>query len=53
MTYGDVYVAQVAIGANDIQTVKAFVEAEAWPGVVADHRLQHLHRARHRHERRR
>jgi pyruvate-ferredoxin/flavodoxin oxidoreductase len=31
-TYGDVYVAQVAVGANDIQTVKAFVEAEAWPG---------------------
>jgi pyruvate-ferredoxin/flavodoxin oxidoreductase len=30
--YGDVYVAQVAIGANDIQTVKAFAEAEAWPG---------------------
>ncbi len=31
-TYGDVYVAQVAVGANDIQTVKAFVEAEAWAG---------------------
>jgi pyruvate-ferredoxin/flavodoxin oxidoreductase len=31
--YGDVYVAQVAVGANDIQTVKAFAEAEAWPGV--------------------
>ncbi len=30
--YGDVYVAQVALGANDIQTVKAFAEAEAWPG---------------------
>ena len=30
--YGDVYVAQVAIGANDVQTVKAFVEAEAWAG---------------------
>jgi pyruvate-ferredoxin/flavodoxin oxidoreductase len=30
--YGNVYVAQVAIGANDIQTVKAFAEAEAWPG---------------------
>jgi pyruvate-ferredoxin/flavodoxin oxidoreductase len=30
--YGDVYVAQVAIGANDVQVVKAFVEAEAWPG---------------------
>jgi pyruvate-ferredoxin/flavodoxin oxidoreductase len=30
--YGDVYIAQVAVGANDVQTVKAFVEAEAWPG---------------------
>ncbi len=30
--YGNVYVAQVAIGASDIQTVKAFAEAEAWPG---------------------
>jgi pyruvate-ferredoxin/flavodoxin oxidoreductase len=30
--YGNVYVAQIAIGANDIQTVKAFSEAEAWPG---------------------
>jgi pyruvate-ferredoxin/flavodoxin oxidoreductase len=31
--YGNVYVAQIAIGANDIQAVKAFSEAEAWPGV--------------------
>ena len=30
--YGDVYVAQIAMGANDIQAVKAFAEAEAWPG---------------------
>jgi len=30
--YGDVYVAQIALGANDIQAVKAFAEAEAWPG---------------------
>jgi pyruvate-ferredoxin/flavodoxin oxidoreductase len=30
--YGNVYVAQIAVGANDIQTVKAFAEAEAWPG---------------------
>ncbi len=32
MAYGNVYVAQVAIGANDAQTVKAFREAEAWDG---------------------
>jgi pyruvate-ferredoxin/flavodoxin oxidoreductase len=30
--YGNAYVAQVAIGANDVQCVKAFAEAEAWPG---------------------
>ncbi len=32
MTYGSVYVAQVAFGAKDQQTVKAFVEAESYPG---------------------
>ena len=32
MTYGNVYVASVAIGANDAQTVKAFLEAEAYHG---------------------
>jgi pyruvate-ferredoxin/flavodoxin oxidoreductase len=30
--YGDVYVAQVAMGANETQTVRALLEAEAWPG---------------------
>ena len=32
MTYGNIYVAKVAMGANTNQTVKAFVEAEAYPG---------------------
>jgi pyruvate-ferredoxin/flavodoxin oxidoreductase len=32
MTYGHIYVARVAMGAKDAQTVKAFVEAEAHPG---------------------
>ncbi|MFH1808422.1 MAG: pyruvate:ferredoxin (flavodoxin) oxidoreductase [Pseudomonadota bacterium] len=32
MTYGHIYVAQVAMGANDAQCVKAFLEAEAYPG---------------------
>lgn len=32
MTYGDVYVAQVAMGANFEQTVKAFSEAAAYDG---------------------
>ncbi len=33
INYGDVYVAQIAMGASDSQTVKAFLEAEAYPGV--------------------
>lgn len=32
IAYGSVYVAQVALGANDNQTVKAFVEAENYDG---------------------
>jgi pyruvate-ferredoxin/flavodoxin oxidoreductase len=32
MSYGHVYVARVAMGASDAQTVKAFLEAEAYPG---------------------
>lgn len=31
-TYGNVYVAQVAMGASDAQVVKAFIEAEAYDG---------------------
>jgi len=30
--YGNVYVAQVALGADDTQTLKALLEADAWPG---------------------
>ena len=32
MTYGNVYVAHVAFGAKDAQTVKAFLEADAYDG---------------------
>jgi len=32
MTYGNVYVAQVAMGSNDLQTIRAFLEAEAYNG---------------------
>lgn len=32
MSYGSVYVAKVALGANDTQTIKAFLEAEAFDG---------------------
>ena len=32
MTYGTVYVAQVAMGCNDMQSIRAFIEAEAYDG---------------------
>lgn len=32
MNYGNVYVAQVAMGANDTQVLRAFLEAEAYDG---------------------
>jgi pyruvate-ferredoxin/flavodoxin oxidoreductase len=32
MTYGNVYVARIAFGARDHQTVKALLEAESYPG---------------------
>jgi pyruvate-ferredoxin/flavodoxin oxidoreductase len=32
MSYGSIYVASVAMGAKDDQTLKAFIEAESYPG---------------------
>jgi len=32
MTYGNIYVASVVMGAKDEQTLRAFVEAESYPG---------------------
>jgi pyruvate-ferredoxin/flavodoxin oxidoreductase len=32
INYGNVYVAQIAMGASDAQTVRAFLEAESWDG---------------------
>ncbi|MCO6453591.1 MAG: pyruvate:ferredoxin (flavodoxin) oxidoreductase [Caldilineales bacterium] len=32
MSYGYVYVAQIAMGASDAQTIKAFIEAESYEG---------------------
>ena len=32
MSYGNVYVAQISVGANDMQTIKALNEAEAYDG---------------------
>ncbi len=31
-SYGNVYVAQIAMGANEVQTVRALLEADAWRG---------------------
>ncbi len=45
MTYGNVYVAQVAMGAKDAQTVSALQEADSLPGHLARHRLRPLHAA--------
>jgi pyruvate-ferredoxin/flavodoxin oxidoreductase len=30
--YGNVYVAQISMGANELQTTRALLEADAWPG---------------------
>jgi Pyruvate:ferredoxin oxidoreductase and related 2-oxoacid:ferredoxin oxidoreductases, beta subunit len=32
MAYGNIYVARVAMGADDVQTLRAFLEAEAYDG---------------------
>ncbi len=48
ISYGNVYVAQVAMGANNEQAVIAFREAEAYDGAVADPRVFAVHRPRHR-----
>ena len=32
VSYGNVYVAQIAMGANPAQTIRAFAEAESYPG---------------------
>ena len=32
MTYGRIYVAKVALGSNPTKTVRAFIEAESYPG---------------------
>ena len=48
-TYGTVYVAQVAFGANPQQTVRALRRGRGLPRPVARHRVRPLHLARHRH----
>ena len=51
MTYGNVYVAHVAMGANDAQTLRAFQEAEAYDGpsliLAYSHCIAHGYDLRH------
>jgi len=51
MSYGDVYVTQVAMGANDNHTVKAILEAESYPGpsliIAYSHCIAHGINMRH------
>jgi pyruvate-ferredoxin/flavodoxin oxidoreductase len=51
MTYGSVYVARVAMGGNDGQTLRAFREAEAYPGpsliIAYSHCIAHGYDLRH------
>jgi pyruvate-ferredoxin/flavodoxin oxidoreductase len=51
MTYGSVYVARVAMGGNDAQTLRAFREAEAFPGpsliIAYSHCIAHGYDLRH------
>ena len=49
--YGNVYVAHVAMGASDMQTVKAFNEAEQWDGpsiiIAYSHCIAHGYNLKH------
>jgi pyruvate-ferredoxin/flavodoxin oxidoreductase len=51
MTYGHVYVARVAMGASDVQTLRAFREAEAYDGpsliIAYSHCIAHGYDLRH------
>jgi pyruvate-ferredoxin/flavodoxin oxidoreductase len=51
MTYGNVYVARVAMGASDAQTIRAFREAEAFDGpsliIAYSHCIAHGYDLRH------
>jgi pyruvate-ferredoxin/flavodoxin oxidoreductase len=51
LTYGNIYVARVAMGANDTQTVKAFTEAEQFDGpsllIAYSHCIAHGYDLKH------
>ena len=50
IAYGNVYVARVAMGADPHQTLTRLPRGGGVRRAVADHRLQPLHRPRHRDE---
>ena len=47
ITYGYVYVAQIAMGANMNHTIRTILEAESYPGPSPDHCLLTLHKPRY------
>ena len=47
MSYGYVYVAQVGMGADKNQLMKAITEAESYDGPIHHHRLRSMHQPRH------
>ncbi len=51
MTYGNIYVARVAFGMNDMHTVKSFLEAEAYDGcsliIAYSHCIAHGYDLKH------
>jgi pyruvate-ferredoxin/flavodoxin oxidoreductase len=51
MSYGNVYVARVAFGARDNQAVRAFVEADSYPGpsliIAYSHCIAHVYDMAH------
>ena len=51
VAYGDVYVARVAMGASDTQTIKAFIEAERYDGpsliIAYSHCIAHGYDLKH------
>jgi len=46
MSYGYVYVAQISMGADKNQTLKAIAEAGSISGTLAHHRIRTLHQPR-------
>jgi pyruvate-ferredoxin/flavodoxin oxidoreductase len=51
LQYGNVYVARIAMGSSDMQTLKAFLEAESWDGpsiiIAYSHCIAHGYDLKH------